>query len=119
MTYRDGHRGFGERGNPTLANSNLGHEMMNIDGFEFNYSEYLDENGQSLIENGYRTYVMEGRLSFGSIGGPPTGSPVTMTLGMSCNNDVASLPSVPEPSTIALLGIGLLSLYGGRRRFLK
>lgn len=119
MTYRDGHRGFGERGNPLLADSNLGHEMLNVDGLEFNYDEYLDENGQSLMENGYRTYVMEGSIPLSIIGADPTGNPITMTLGMSCNNDVGSLTSVPEPSTIALMGIGLLGLYGGRRRFLK
>jgi len=119
MTYRDGHRGFGERGNPTLANSNLGNQI-NSSALNFSYTEYLDANGNSLIENGYSTYLIEGSLAFDDLGGPPpNGGPIDMTLGMSCNNDIGTLSSVPEPSTIALMSLGLLGLYGGRRRFLK
>ncbi len=118
MTYRDGHRGFAERGNPTLGNINLGNERARSNAYAFNYYEYFDSNNHSIIENGYRTYVMEGRLSFSDIGGAPT-SPVNMTLGMSCNNDIATVTSVPEPGTLALMGLGLIGIIGGRRRFKK
>jgi hypothetical protein len=117
MSYRDGYRGFAERGNPTLANINIGSEMTTSSNFAFSYQEYLDANGNSVIENGYKTYIMEGKLSFSDIGGAPN-APIGMTLGMSCNNDVATT-SVPEPGTLALMGVGLAGLIGGRRRFKK
>jgi hypothetical protein len=118
MTYRDGSRGFAERGNPLLANSNLGQELV-TNNMQFSYSEYLDANNQPLIEGNYHTYVMEGAISFADLGGNPTNGPVTMTLGMSCNNDVASLTSVPEPGTLTLMGLGLFGLISGRKRFFK
>ena len=119
MTYRDGHRGFAERGNPLLANSNLGNELVTSGDYEFSYREYLDHNGNQMIENGYATYVIEGKISLADMGISGHGGPVTMTLGMSCNNDIATLSSVPEPGTLALMGLGLIGLYGGRRRFRK
>jgi hypothetical protein len=118
MTYRDGHRGFAERGNPTLGGVNLGHERGTSSAYQFNYYEYFDANNNSLIENGFRTYIMEGRLSFSDIGGAPNG-PIGMTLGMSCNNDIATVTNVPEPGTLALMGLGLIGIIGGRRRFKK
>ncbi|OGC94475.1 MAG: hypothetical protein A2W25_01455 [candidate division Zixibacteria bacterium RBG_16_53_22] len=123
MTYRDAHRGFAERGNPTLSYINYGQEMATTN-MQFSYTRYLDQYGNALMESGYgshryATYLIEGTISFADLGGAPQDENVTMTLGMSCNNDIATMTSVPEPSTIALLGIGLVGLYGGRRRFLK
>lgn len=119
MTYRDGHRGFAERGNPLLSDSNLGHEMAGLSNYEFSYQEALDSQGNSIIEHGYSTYLIEGRISFADIGYNANSAPVTMTLAMSCNNDIAELTAVPEPGTLALMGIGLVGLIGGRRKFKK
>lgn len=121
MTYTDGYRGFADRGDPVLDQSNMGDELA-TSGTSFSYQEYLYADGSSLMEQGYATYLMEGSISFADFGNADfqtTG--LSMTLGMSCNNDIASLDisPVPEPTTIALLGLGLIGLYSGRRRFLK
>jgi hypothetical protein len=121
MTYTDGYRGFGDRGNPLLANSNLGSELTTSGIFDFDYMEYRDAGNNPLIENGYGTYVMEGVLSFADLGAPDFDqSGLSMTLAMSCNNDIATvaIAPVPEPTTVALLGLGLIGIYA-RTRFRK
>jgi len=121
MTYTDGYRGFADRGNPVLHQNNIGEELA-TSGTNFSYQQYLYEDGSSLMEKGYATYLMEGSISFADLGGNNfANTGLTMTLGMSCNNDIGTLEiaPVPEPTTIALLGLGLIGLYSGRRRFLK
>jgi hypothetical protein len=110
MTYTDGYRGFAERGNPILAPGSV---AMGGIGSNFRYCEYLNENGTSLIENGYATYIMEGRISFASLGLEDVAD-ASMTLAMSCNNDVGTVAAVPEPATLTLLGLGLLAYMAPR-----
>lgn len=123
MAFYDGHRGFGYRGNPVLDTlATVGNGVATSGAFNFDYNEYLDAHGNSVYENGYATYVMEGCIAFEDFGGlniAETG--LRMDLAMSCNNDMISLSvdPVPEPGTIALLGLGLIGLYAGRRRFIK
>jgi hypothetical protein len=123
MAYYDGYRGFGYRGNPMLDTlSTLGSGLATSSDFNFDYREYTDEYGNSIYENGYATYVMEGCIAFSDFAGVDVAHEgFTMNLAMSCNNDMMSLEidPVPEPGTIALFGLGLLGLYAGRRRFLK
>ena len=119
MRYYDGHRGFGGRGNPVMANYDQSSMMAGTtSGYYFNYLNY------GLVENGYDTYLLEGRINFSDLGGLSIlQNGVTMDFAMSCNNDQASLPGaatvVPEPSTMILMGMGLMGLYGARRRFRK
>jgi hypothetical protein len=123
MNYYDGYRGFSDRGNPMLDTmTTVGGGLATSGAFDFNYHEYLDQHGNSVYENGYATYVMEGCIAFSDFGGrdiSQTG--LSMDLAMSCNNDMMGLSvgSTPEPGTIALLGLGLIGIYAGRRRFFK
>ena len=122
MVYTAGYRGFADRGKPELAQSNIGQELALSNDFNFYYTEYLDADNNSLIENGFKTYVIEGKISFADFGyADLQHSGLSMTLAMSCNNDNATLDiaPVPEPTTIALLGLGLIGLYARTRRHKK
>ena len=124
MAYYDGYRGFASRGNPLLDTlTTSGDGLDKSSNFEFSYEEYLDANGNSIVENGYSTYIMEGAIAFSDFAGANVAAEgITMDLAMSCNNDNLSLTAaspVPEPGTITLLGLGLIGLYAGRRRFRK
>lgn len=122
MAYYDGFRGFSDRGNPIIDyNTDASGYLASNSDLSFSYREYLDENGNSVYENGYATYIMEGAISFDDFGFDVASTGMTMDLAMSCNNDMMSvgMEPVPEPGTIALMGLGLLGLYAGRRRFTK
>ena len=119
MGYYDGSRGFGSRGNPILANYNqAGNVVSTTSGFYFDYFSV------GLMENGYDTYLIEGRIDFADLGGlNALTDGVSMEFAMSCNNDQGLLTGdptvVPEPSTMVLMSLGLIGLYGGRRKFRK
>ena len=69
-----------------------------------------------ITENGYPTWVIEGRFDWASLGSP------TGTMGlhwtMDCGNDMLNLEvnPIPEPATVLLLAPGLAALYGYSRR---
>jgi len=120
MGYYDGYRGFGERGNPILRNNSIieNYRSTTTSDFYFNYVN------TGLMENGYTTYLIEGRINFADLGGfNNIRQGLSMNFDMSCNNDQStlSLPptAVPEPATLTLMGLGIAGIITATRRKLR
>jgi hypothetical protein len=105
MGYFDAGRGFGTRGNPEIDYANLSSPAVASTPFSY--------TSLGIMENGYDTYLIEGNIDLVNFSGVYYG---TMTFAMSCNNDILNCSVVPEPTTVVLMGIGLIGLYARSRR---
>lgn len=88
-------------------------------------SNYVYRSGQAW-QGGAGTYIGPASYSYGTdsitftFDADWTG-PVGFHWDMKCGNDVVEgqVPAVPEPTTMLLLGLGLIGLAGVRRKFQK
>ncbi len=83
----------------------------------------LDIYDYGLSERGYGTYVFEITIDRSLLSNPALTEQIALEWTMGCRNDVITLNGdfdddtvVPEPSTILLLGSGLLGMAGVVRR---
>lgn len=65
-----------------------------------------------IVENGFPTYLIEGRMDWSSLGQPF--SPFDLHWTMTCGNDLLNMTvnPVPEPTSMILLAPGLAALWG-------
>ena len=105
MGYFDAHRGFGSRGQNEIDHLNNTGTLLGSTTFSY--------FSTGIMENGFDTYLIEGEIDLNYFGGFQYGG--DMLFSMSCNNDLLD-GGVPEPTTIILMGMGLVGIYAGARR---
>jgi hypothetical protein len=77
---------------------------------DFNYDGFINGDDYTLIDNAFNT---QGSVSFAG----DSAGPAEMIAG---NTEIvaggAASPEVPEPTSAGVIGIGVISLLGRRRR---